>query len=75
MMEWRRRSRNVYGRVAHLRGRRYADALPQIVNDALDAVVAYHEEQMRYLNGGSSKARLERRKKIMRAAIARLEEI
>jgi hypothetical protein len=75
-MEWRRRNRNTFARGlgSNTRGRRYADLLPIVVDKALDATVAYYEERKRVIEGGSSEARLERREKTMRAAIARLEE-
>lgn len=76
-MEWHRRNRNTFARGlgSNTRGRRYTDLLPKTVDKALDAVLTYYEERMRVADGGSSEARLERREKAMRAALARLEEL
>ncbi len=73
-MEWRRRNRNTFSRVGLCLGRRYTDRLPT-VNKAFDAVVAYHEEEVRVRRGGGSEARLERRRETLRATLARLEEL
>ena len=44
------------------------DTLPPVVNNILDAVVAYYEEKVRWAEGGSSSARLlQRRKKLVDA--------
>ena len=75
MTQWRRRNRNTFARINHLRGRRYADMLPQAVNDALDAVVAYHEEQMKYYKGGSSEYRCSRRETALTQAIAAITDV
>jgi hypothetical protein len=76
-MEWRRRNRNTFARGlgSNTRGRRYADLLPEIVDKALDAVVAYYEMRVRVSSGGANELILEERKDRMNSAIARLEEI
>jgi hypothetical protein len=41
-------------------GRRYADALPEAVNKAFDAIVVHHEAKEYYEKGGGSAYRVNR---------------
>ncbi|KKK68190.1 hypothetical protein LCGC14_2946570 [marine sediment metagenome] len=72
MRQWRRRNRNLYGRVPRRRGRRYADALPPVVNNIFDAAVAYYEEKERVRSGGSSEARLKKRAAKLQLTVTKL---
>ena len=70
-MQWKRRTRNAWSRSG---GRRYSDVMPKVVNQALDAVVAYQEERVRFEEGGSSEARVLVRGRKLAQAIWRLTE-